>query len=94
MDKKSLAKIQTAAPALRNADRRVLDGSILTARYVMDVLEREQERGPVLASEIAQLVGAWQGRPISAENVRQILQALRKGGLPIRSATSKGFWLE
>jgi hypothetical protein len=94
MHKASLEKIRIAAPALLSADRRVLAGCILTARYCLDVLVREQGRGPILSSEIAALVGGWLGEPISPSNVRQIIRALRIGGIPIQSATSSGYWLE
>ena len=94
MDKNSLLYIEKAAPYLATAEHALLSGAILTAKYVLDALMRTSEDRPSRAADISRFVKSWAGREVSPSNVRQILGALRKGGAPICSATSAGYWLE
>lgn len=94
MHKEISAHITRAATELPNTKAVVLQGAMLAALYCWHVLERTDEQKPVLAKDIAELVGQWRGESISAETVRQIIQALKSGGLPIESATSHGYWID
>lgn len=69
----------------------VLGGAMLTARYCYDALH--SNGNPMLAKEIAQKASQYGDQSISPESVRQILRAMAAGGLPIESATSRGYWL-
>lgn len=92
MDKKSLESIRCAAGAIPCAPMEVMAGAMLTARHCYDALSLSNGH-PLWAKEIAEKATRSSGRPISPENVRQILRAMAAGGIPIQSATSKGYWL-
>lgn len=94
MDKRSLDSITKKAPYLAKSNAKVLSGVTLTAKYILDVLERTNPEMPERARGIAVLVSKWNGRCISEENARQIIRALMAGGLPIKSARSRGYWME
>jgi len=91
MDKNSLQAIQTAAADLPSAKLTVLSGAILTARHCYDALALAKG-APLLAEQIADHA-SQHDKKISPENVRQVLRALRAGGLPIASSR-RGFWLK
>lgn len=93
MDQKSLKRIQDAAVILPETPAVALSGALLTARYCCDAL-MAQQGNPIIAKDVAALVQGYGGGDISSESIRQILRALKAGGLRIGSARSRGYWLE
>lgn len=93
MKKEILAQISQAAPVLPETPTAVLSGAMLTARYCYDAIAM-QHGNPIASGDIAALVEGYRGKPIAADTVRQIVNALKSGGLPIELAWSRGYWIE
>ena len=87
-----LQSIQESATAITAAPLAYLTGDLLIARLVYHCLRPGRDNA-IRAGDISRRLHGW-GHPIEARAVRGILRALAAGGLPIRSATSHGYWLE
>lgn len=77
-----------------------MQGTILNARHIYDALLVERDRlpkeakGMMRSGDIQQALKQRNGIELSSESIRQILRALKAGGLPIESAKSAGYWLK
>lgn len=96
MDKKSLDRITQSAQLLdRCDDATLLSGALLSAWRILQELKLYgSDDRAIRASEIARNLANRYSVAASPEVIRQVLRALREGGIEIQSARSRGYWIE